>query len=545
VCGCSAWAYDNRGTSHADSVPARHHLATANLDGGEYFHYTYDIANRLTSVDGIAYAWDAKGNLLSDGERTYTYDHANRLSQVVMGADAYAFAYNGLGDRLRQTINAVPQNYTLDIVSGLTQVLADETDAYLYGVGRIGQEGGGGWQYHLGDALASVRQVSGAAGPVGYAQAFEPYGSRLGAAGANPTSYGFTGEWIDAMGLMHLRARYYASSSGRMLSRDPRPAVPLFPVSLNRWTYAYANPERFTDPSGMFAVELEQVESQSNSAKRYDVWREVATGPPTQGLGIQAAFLAAGLSSGHCSYPLPPTMTEDLIDELKAELSRYGVSLGLWPVSGQDTPEWHIHDLLIVRDAVVRVASALNRSIDRHWLVAMAPIPPPEHIFETIFGGLTIYRGPYRPTGWWAAASLDGASIRLYGPESIYTTNSRSGLELVVHELGHVFDFRYDEAPSDWVRGTFFSEGRTYTTIVAGLGVTKSTADSEGEAWADAFASWALNDYQIGSEYGSLAVSQAPIWRSKSSTYISHITSEIVYNWQVAVYAKFHRVTPW
>ncbi len=45
-----------------------------------------------------------------------------------MGADTFTFAYNGLGDRLRQTINAVPQNYTLDIVSGLTQVLSDEAD---------------------------------------------------------------------------------------------------------------------------------------------------------------------------------------------------------------------------------------------------------------------------------------------------------------------------------------------------------------------------------------------------------------------------------
>lgn len=69
-----------------------------------------------------------------------------------MGGDAYTFAYtilaqaNGLGDRLRQTVNAVPQDYTLDIASGLTQVLSDEADAYLCGVGRIGQEHTGAWQ---------------------------------------------------------------------------------------------------------------------------------------------------------------------------------------------------------------------------------------------------------------------------------------------------------------------------------------------------------------------------------------------------------------
>ncbi len=45
--------------------------------------YQYDAANRLTSVNGVAYTWDANGNLLSDGVRSYVYDHANRLVRVV------------------------------------------------------------------------------------------------------------------------------------------------------------------------------------------------------------------------------------------------------------------------------------------------------------------------------------------------------------------------------------------------------------------------------------------------------------------------------
>ena len=40
-------------------------------------------ANRLSSAGGIAYTWDANGNLLSDGVRTYTYNHANRLKERV------------------------------------------------------------------------------------------------------------------------------------------------------------------------------------------------------------------------------------------------------------------------------------------------------------------------------------------------------------------------------------------------------------------------------------------------------------------------------
>jgi len=56
-----------------------------------------------------------------------------------------------------QTVNNVTTNYTLDLASGLTQVLADGTDTYLYGAGRIAQYHAGEADYFLGDALGSVR----------------------------------------------------------------------------------------------------------------------------------------------------------------------------------------------------------------------------------------------------------------------------------------------------------------------------------------------------------------------------------------------------
>ena len=142
-------------------------------------NYVYDIANRLTSVNGVTYTWDNNGNLLSDGVSNYTYDHANRLATVAQGGTSYSFAYNGLGDRLRQTINGSPTSYTIDLAAGLTQVLTDSTNAYLYGVGRIGEEQPGGWQYHLGDALGSVRQLTNSGAAVMLARSYEPFGSGL------------------------------------------------------------------------------------------------------------------------------------------------------------------------------------------------------------------------------------------------------------------------------------------------------------------------------------------------------------------------------
>ncbi|HKZ55811.1 MAG TPA: RHS repeat-associated core domain-containing protein, partial [Anaerolineales bacterium] len=258
-------------------------LVTADYSSGEFFHYsydavgnrltqetrkgvnryTYDAANRLTSVDGVAYVWDAKGNLLSDGASVYTYDHANRLSSVVHGPTTYAFAYNGLGDRLRQTVDpaqnggangGVATSYTLDLNAGLTQVLADGANTYLYGLGRIGEEQPGGWQYHLGDALGSVRQLADPSAGVTLARSYEPFGTALASRGDASTAYAFVGEWTDATGLVHLRARYLDPVVARFLTRDAWAGAPTSPASLHRYAYAHNNPLLNTDPSGLLCV---------------------------------------------------------------------------------------------------------------------------------------------------------------------------------------------------------------------------------------------------------------------------------------------------
>ena len=200
-------------------------LKEANYSDGRYFHYTYDAvdnrltetkcailpcgtpitntytydsANRLTSVNGQTYTWDNNGNLLNDGASTYVYDAANRLTSVVGGGNTSTYTYNGLGDRLSQTVNSVTTNYVLDLNAGLTQVLADGTNTYLYGAGRIGELQPGGFAYHLGDALGSVRQLTDSGGGVRLARSFEAYGNTLNSNGTGTTTFAFTGEQWDS-----------------------------------------------------------------------------------------------------------------------------------------------------------------------------------------------------------------------------------------------------------------------------------------------------------------------------------------------------------
>jgi RHS repeat-associated protein len=245
-------------------------LTAADYSNSEYFHYQYDAvgnrlqmdssqdgvvtyqydaANRLIEAGGVSYTWDNNGSLLSDGTSTYTYNYANRLAGVTQDGVSYSYAYNGMGDRLQQSVDGVTTNYTLDLNAGLTQVLADGTHSYLYGQGRIVQEETA-VEYFLGDAMNSVRQLVDGSSAVTLTQNYEPYGSVLSSTGEGESIFNFTGEIKDGTGLVHLRARYYKVDTGRFTQKDPSR------LERNLYLYGRGNPVNRIDPAGLFSKEL-------------------------------------------------------------------------------------------------------------------------------------------------------------------------------------------------------------------------------------------------------------------------------------------------
>jgi RHS repeat-associated protein len=158
-----------------------------------------------------------------------------------------------------QTVNDVTTRYTLDLESGLTQVLSDGENTYLYGLRRIAQSSINNPQttmiYFLTDALGSVRQLADANGVVVLMKRYTPYGE-VESEVSNPqstihTSYGYTNEWTDPTGLVYLRARYYSPGIGRFMMTDTWGGSTLVPNSYNSWLYGNANPVNHVDPSGM------------------------------------------------------------------------------------------------------------------------------------------------------------------------------------------------------------------------------------------------------------------------------------------------------
>ncbi len=206
--------------------------------------FTYNALNQITS-GGVAY--DTAGRMTSNGTNSYNWDRADRL--LSMGGVSYA--YDGLGNRIRQTVSSVVTRYLNDLQPGLVKVLNSEsngaTTRYLHDISGIHsqQTPGGDWVFPIMDALGSLRGVVNPTGEVLEGQDYAPYGTPFEQTGTAQTPFGFTGEVTDASGLVYLRARYYLPALGVFPSLDPVEEG-------NRYGYVGGNVVNRVDPSGMF-----------------------------------------------------------------------------------------------------------------------------------------------------------------------------------------------------------------------------------------------------------------------------------------------------
>jgi len=196
--------------------------------------------------------FDANGNLTNDGTNTYTWDRANRLISV--GSSAYA--YDGSGSRIQQTVGANVTRYLLDMQPGLTQVLAattgGSTDRYVHGLRGIHamQNNAGAWIWPTQDGLGNVRQELSDELTVNGVRDYEPYLTPLDEQGSFGMPFAATGEMVDVTGQVYLRARYYNPNLGLFSSLDPFEGVRDRAMSLNGYSWVEGNVANAVDPSG-------------------------------------------------------------------------------------------------------------------------------------------------------------------------------------------------------------------------------------------------------------------------------------------------------
>lgn len=165
---------------------------------------------------------------------TNTFDAANRLISATRVSTTIQPIYNGVGDRIAQTVGATTTNFALD-VQGLPEVIyASSGESYLHLPGVIMTEKAGQRRYLLPDGLGSIRQaISQTTQVVAYYE-FDPYGNPVNnTPGGEP--YGYTGKWYEGyMNLLHLRARWYNVYLNQFISPDSVIPDYFIPQSLNR-----------------------------------------------------------------------------------------------------------------------------------------------------------------------------------------------------------------------------------------------------------------------------------------------------------------------
>ncbi len=69
----------------------------------------------------VGWAYDAAGNLLSDGSQTYTYDAPGRMSSTTRTGTTTSYQYMGDGVLAAQTSGLTATRYTLDTVGALPE----------------------------------------------------------------------------------------------------------------------------------------------------------------------------------------------------------------------------------------------------------------------------------------------------------------------------------------------------------------------------------------------------------------------------------------
>ncbi len=217
-----------------------------------------------------SFAYDARGNVLGDGQHAWTYDLSDQpIRMEKPSAGTWTdFVYDGHLRRVKQTrsdgsviYSVYGQDGTLlhrDEVKGGTRTRTDYIRAGGETVARI-VNGAPAYVHadHLGSPVAETRPD----GTLRWRECYTPFGEEWRRGGRCAPSepwddeIAFTGHVKDKdSGLTYMQARYYDPKVGRFYANDPVAFSPERPGYFNRYWYAMGDPVNGLDPDGRQCV---------------------------------------------------------------------------------------------------------------------------------------------------------------------------------------------------------------------------------------------------------------------------------------------------
>jgi RHS repeat-associated protein len=265
----------------------------------------YSVNQQLVADSKFTYVYDKNGNLTSKISKDtskpsfyFDYNSKNQLRRMQKLDSAFNtlmdvnFVYDPLGRRIKKTVHSPSASsdpkktytryYVYDgenilfefngsgsVLSKYTHsnVAVDDVVAAHYTPAGVtaGLATTSGTAYFLKDATGSITDVINGSGNIVQSYGYAAFGSILSiknSSGADisndptiKTYYSFAGrEWDDELGMYYNRARYYDSSIGRFIQKDPYPGDLINPQThVNSYIYGNNSPLAFTDPTGELA----------------------------------------------------------------------------------------------------------------------------------------------------------------------------------------------------------------------------------------------------------------------------------------------------